>query len=239
MALDGGFRASRVCPGPGLARACLSSRRPKPSAHARSSGSATTWSTWSHVPSGSWARWRRASPWGGRSTTSRGLNGVAESALWVGLLGLATFIPLFFLALPAGVVADRYSAGCCSWHASPRRLCARRPGGRGAGRSHGPRAHRDRLRLRRLPAPSARPRGWRWRPCWCQAAAAAGHRVEFPGLSDRHHLGPALAGFLVAQWSSAHSYGVSFLYLVAHRGGCPSCAVPPRLMPRRAPASSG
>jgi len=33
---------------------------------------------------------------------------VAESALFVGFLGLATFLPLFFLALPAGVVADRY-----------------------------------------------------------------------------------------------------------------------------------
>ena len=35
--------------------------------------------------------------------------GLAESAFIVGLLGLATFIPLFFLALPAGVVADRYA----------------------------------------------------------------------------------------------------------------------------------
>jgi MFS family permease len=39
---------------------------------------------------------------------ARADRGVAESALWVGLLGLATFVPLFFLALPAGVVADRY-----------------------------------------------------------------------------------------------------------------------------------
>src|SRR5688500_2302833 len=34
---------------------------------------------------------------------------VAESALFVGLLGFATFLPLFFLALPAGVLADRVS----------------------------------------------------------------------------------------------------------------------------------
>jgi MFS family permease len=39
---------------------------------------------------------------------ARAERGVAESALYVGLLGLATFVPLFFLALPAGVVADRY-----------------------------------------------------------------------------------------------------------------------------------
>jgi MFS family permease len=34
---------------------------------------------------------------------------VAESALYVGLLGLSTFLPLFCLAIPAGVVADRYN----------------------------------------------------------------------------------------------------------------------------------
>lgn len=33
---------------------------------------------------------------------ARAERGVAESALFVGLLGLATFIPLFFLALPGG-----------------------------------------------------------------------------------------------------------------------------------------
>jgi MFS family permease len=40
---------------------------------------------------------------------ARADRGVAESALYVGFLGLATFLPLFFLALPAGVVADRYA----------------------------------------------------------------------------------------------------------------------------------
>ena len=34
---------------------------------------------------------------------------VARAALDVGFLGLATFLPLFFLALPAGVVADHHS----------------------------------------------------------------------------------------------------------------------------------
>jgi len=40
---------------------------------------------------------------------ARASHGVAESALYIGLLGLATFVPLFCLALPAGVVTDRYS----------------------------------------------------------------------------------------------------------------------------------
>lgn len=40
---------------------------------------------------------------------TRAEKSVAESAFFVGLLGLATFLPLFFLALPAGVVADRAS----------------------------------------------------------------------------------------------------------------------------------
>jgi MFS family permease len=33
---------------------------------------------------------------------------VPQSAFWVGMLGLATFIPVFLLALPAGEAADRY-----------------------------------------------------------------------------------------------------------------------------------
>jgi len=40
---------------------------------------------------------------------ARAGHGVAESALYIGLLGLATFVPLFCLALPAGVITDRYS----------------------------------------------------------------------------------------------------------------------------------
>ena len=36
---------------------------------------------------------------------ARAEHGVAESAFFVGMLGLATFLPLFFLALPAGVLA--------------------------------------------------------------------------------------------------------------------------------------
>ena len=40
---------------------------------------------------------------------ARASRGVAESSLYVGLLGLSIFLPLFALALPAGLVADRYS----------------------------------------------------------------------------------------------------------------------------------
>ena len=55
---------------------------------------------------------------------ARASRGVAESALYVGFLGLATFVPLFFLALPAGVVADQYRARRCSPCASRARRCA-------------------------------------------------------------------------------------------------------------------
>lgn len=39
---------------------------------------------------------------------ARRTNGVAESALYIGLIGLAQFITLFAFTLPAGIVADRY-----------------------------------------------------------------------------------------------------------------------------------
>ncbi|ESQ94187.1 MFS transporter [Asticcacaulis benevestitus] len=39
---------------------------------------------------------------------ARRTQGVAESALYVGLIGLAQFITLFAFTLPAGIVADRY-----------------------------------------------------------------------------------------------------------------------------------
>ena len=34
--------------------------------------------------------------------------GVAQSAFYVGMIGLAAFVPVFVLALPAGEAADRY-----------------------------------------------------------------------------------------------------------------------------------
>ena len=39
---------------------------------------------------------------------ARRTNGVAESALYVGLIGLAQFITLFAFTLPAGIIADRH-----------------------------------------------------------------------------------------------------------------------------------
>ena len=40
--------------------------------------------------------------------TARETMDVAQSAFYVGMIGLAAFIPVFFLALPAGETADRY-----------------------------------------------------------------------------------------------------------------------------------
>ena len=39
---------------------------------------------------------------------ARRTNGIAESALYVGLIGLAQFLTLFACTLPAGIIADRY-----------------------------------------------------------------------------------------------------------------------------------
>ena len=148
---------------------------------------------------------------------ARATRGVAESALYVGLLGLATFIPLFFLALPAGVVADRYPrkavlSACFAGEA----LCAlslvwlavlgilsvhlllvvaflfgvsrafRAPAG---------------VALAPMLVPKVLlPRAIAWNSLAFQSGTIGG---------------PALAGFLVANWSSAHSYAVSLaLYFV-------------------------
>jgi len=143
--------------------------------------------------------------------------GVAESALFVGLLGLATFLPLFFLALPAGVVADRYPrkwvlalcfgaealcAGALVWAAMAGFLSVsfligvafafgiarafRAPAG---------------VALAPMLVPKVLlPRAIAWNSLAFQVGTISG---------------PALAGFLVGRWSSAHSYGVSLvLYLV-------------------------
>jgi MFS family permease len=143
--------------------------------------------------------------------------GIAESALFVGLLGLATFLPLFFLALPAGVVADRYPrkvvlaicfaaealcAGTLVWAALLGALSVsvliavafafgiarafRAPAG---------------VALAPMLVPKALlPRAIAWNSLAFQIGTISG---------------PALAGFLVGRWSSAHSYAVSLvLYLV-------------------------
>jgi MFS family permease len=149
---------------------------------------------------------------------ARAGSGVAESALVVGLLGLATFLPLFFLALPAGVVADRYSrktvlitcflaeavcAGALVTAAALQFLSVhvligiafafgiarafRAPAG---------------VALAPMLVPKALlPRAIAWNSLAFQLGTISG---------------PALAGFLVGRWSSAHSYAVSVaLYLAA------------------------
>jgi MFS family permease len=142
---------------------------------------------------------------------------VAQSSLYVGLLGLATFIPLFVLALPSGVVADRYPrktlltacfaaeavcAGVLTWTAH-----------RGVLSVHVllaiafafgvARAFRAPAGVALAPMLVPRellPRGIAWNSLAFQVGTIGG---------------PALAGFLVGRWSSAVSYGVSFvLYLV-------------------------
>ncbi|MGD8320600.1 MAG: MFS transporter [Gemmatimonadota bacterium] len=148
---------------------------------------------------------------------ARASHDVAESALYVGLLGLATFIPLFVLALPAGVVTDRYArksvliacfaaeAACAAVLVatavagllSVKVLIAiafafgvarafRAPAGVALGPMLVP---RDLL-----------PRAIAWSSLAFQIGTITG---------------PALAGFVVGRWSSAHSYGVSLaLYLL-------------------------
>jgi len=152
---------------------------------------------------------------------SRAERGIAESALYVGLLGLATFVPLFFLALPAGVAADRYSrkallAGCFAAEA----VCA------------GALVWTAALGLLSVPvllgiafafgiarafrAPAGVALGPMLVPKALLPRAIAWNSLAFQiGTIS----GPALAGFLVGGWSSAHSYAVSLgLYLVPIAG---------------------
>ena len=148
---------------------------------------------------------------------ARAERGIAESALYVGLLGLATFVPLFFLALPAGVVADRYErkiimAVCFAAEA----VCAGALVGAavlgvlsvsvliGIAFAFGiARAFRAPAGVALAPMLVPKvllPRAIAWNSLAFQIGRISG---------------PALAGLLVGQWSSAHSYGVSFvLYLV-------------------------
>jgi len=148
-------------------------------------------------------------------------NDIAESALFIGLLGLATFLPLFFLAIPAGVVTDRYSRrtvliSCFLGEA----LCA---GALVAGAARGiltvhaligiafafgiARAFRAPAGVALAPMlvpPVLLPRAIAWNSLGFQVATIAG---------------PALAGLLVGRGSSALSYAVALgLYLVAVLG---------------------
>jgi len=144
-------------------------------------------------------------------------HGVAESALYVGLLGLATFLPLFFLALPAGVVADRYSrkavlALCFAGEAvcALALVWAAAAGVLTVGVLLTVAVFFGIARAFRAPAGVALapmlvpavllPRAIAWNSLAFQIGTISG---------------PALAGYLVGRWSPTHPYGVSLvLYLV-------------------------
>jgi MFS family permease len=152
---------------------------------------------------------------------ARAERGVAESALYVGLVGGATFLPLVFLALPAGVVADRYPrkrilmgcfaaqallAGTLAWTAATGALSVR---GLiafafifGITRAFFAPANASMAPM--LVPPSLLPRAIAWNSL----------AFEIGTIS-----GPALAGLLVGSWSSAHSYAVSLtLYILSAAG---------------------
>jgi MFS family permease len=148
---------------------------------------------------------------------ARADHGVAESALYVGLLGLATFLPLFFLALPAGVVADRYSRkkvliGCFAAEA----VCA------GALMWFGLIGMMSVQVLISVAFAFGIARAFR-APAGVALAPMLVPKALLPRAIAWNSLafqmgtisGPALAGYLVGRWSSSHSYGVSLgLYLV-------------------------
>ena len=148
-------------------------------------------------------------------------SGVAESALYVGLLGLATFLPLFFLALPAGVVADRYARktiliSCFLAEA----VCAGALMGAAAlgvlsvhvliGIAFG----FGIARAFRAPAGVALAPMLVPKPLLPRAIAWNSLAFQLGTIT-----GPALAGVIVGRWSSAHAYGVALsLYLAAVAG---------------------
>lgn len=152
---------------------------------------------------------------------SRAERGVAESAFVVGLLGLATFLPLFVLALPAGVLADRASrrailVACFAGEAlcAGALLAAAVTGVMTTGVLIGVAFAFGVARAFRAPAgvamapmlvpPRLLKRAIAWNSLAFQAATIGG---------------PALAGAVVGRWSSAHAYGVSLvLYLVPIAG---------------------
>jgi len=152
---------------------------------------------------------------------TRAERGVAESAFFVGLLGLATFLPLFFLALPAGVVADRASRkgiliACFAAEAA----CAGAllvTAARGVLTATGLIAIAFGFgvaRAFRAPAGTALAPMLVPRELLRRAIAWNSLSFQIGSIS-----GPALAGLVVGHWSSAHSYAVSLaLYLVPIAG---------------------
>jgi MFS family permease len=152
---------------------------------------------------------------------SRLERGVAESALYVGLLGLATFLPLFVLTLPAGLVADRYSrrAVVMACFAAEAACAGTLVGATWWGRMSvtvllGVAFAFGVARAFRAPAGTALgpmlvsaellPRAIAWNSLVFQLGAISG---------------PALAGVVVGRWSAAGCYAVAFgLYLVPIAG---------------------
>jgi MFS family permease len=148
---------------------------------------------------------------------SRADRGVAESALYVGLLGLATFLPLFFLALPAGVVADRYArktvltlcfaaealcAASLVWASATGILTVEVLLGIAFlfGMARAFRAPAGVALAPMLVPKELLPRAIAWNSLAFQIGTISG---------------PALAGVVVGRWSSTHAYAVSLaLYLV-------------------------
>ena len=148
---------------------------------------------------------------------ARAERGIAESALWVGVLGLATFIPLFFLALPAGVAADRYSRRnllmACFGAEAVCALALVWTAVAGVLTVHsliGIAFAFGVARAFRAPAGVALAPMLVPKPLLPRAIAWNSLAFQIGTIS-----GPALAGLLVGRWSSAHSYAVSLvLYLV-------------------------
>lgn len=142
---------------------------------------------------------------------------VAEAALYVGFLGLATFIPLFFLALPAGVVADRYSRktvlGLCF---AAEALCAVAlvwTSATGVLTVHALLVIAFFFGVARaFRAPAGVALAPMLVPIELLPRAIAWNSLAF---QIGRISGPALAGYLVGRWTSTHSYTVSLvLYII-------------------------
>ena len=148
---------------------------------------------------------------------ARATHGIAQSAWFVGLLGLATFLPLFALALPAGVATDRYNrravfiacllaeAACAAALVAAAMLGVLSVNGLiGIAFAFGI------ARAFRAPAGVAMAPMLVPRPLLPRAIAWNSLTFQIGSIS-----GPAVAGMLVARWSSALSYGVSFGFYTA------------------------
>lgn len=149
---------------------------------------------------------------------ARASHTIAQSALYVGFLGLATFLPLFFLALPAGVVSDRYTRKTilvvCFLAES---VCA---GALVAVAAFGVMSVRVLIGIafgfgiaRAFRAPAGVALAPMLVPRILLPRAIAWNSLAFQmGMIT----GPSLAGLIVGRWSSAHSYAVSLaLYLAS------------------------